>query len=97
MRWGYRFLYISRFYDNTKLLPSPIANVICRDVEIVGDTIPCEQHPYWINPLGLLVIQNETDDKTYVRLLYKYPLRSFKMAKSIATSMQLTLRATKGY
>ena len=36
-------------------------NAVCHDVEVAGDTTPCKQHPYQVNPLKLRVIQKEID------------------------------------
>ena len=36
-------------------------NVVCHDVEVVGDSTPCKQHPYRVNPLKLQAIQKEID------------------------------------
>ena len=36
-------------------------NVVCHDVEVVGDATPCKQHPYRVNPLKLQAMQKEID------------------------------------
>jgi len=49
---------INNFIQIFSDVPST-TNVVCHDVEVVGDATPCEQHPYRVNPLKLQAMQKE--------------------------------------
>ena len=51
---------VSDFIQLFSDVPST-TNVVCHDVEIVGDATPCKQHPYRVNQLKLHAIQKEID------------------------------------
>jgi len=49
---------INNFIQIFSDVPSTI-DVVCHDLEVVGDTTPCKQHPYRVYPLKLQAMQKE--------------------------------------